>query len=465
MSKVNEYQEPKTVEPYPDLPNVDEEAEEALLDCLLINPHSIADILFLEPDWMWNLRYRLALETMLEIYNRGDVPDQLALISELKLKGKWQEFGEYHTLMLISGRAITSLNTLTYARAIAVNAFKRGIFDIGRKIADLSYSNESEINSLMLAAHTMLDDIPAGNLDNDLVPLTAAHDDEFTRLEAIQNGEIIPDTGVSTGYIDMDELLGGGFHAGNLVIIAGRPGWGKTSFMLNLAANIATNGDSIAYFSLEMDQQELSRRIDAMVSNIPMNVLRSGKLSPQQWTEYVKHTEITGKISSHILVNKLFDISVPYIRSKIRTLIKSDDIKAVFVDYLGLMQASSKQHDRRAELEQMTLQLKNTARSLAIPIIVATQMNRAVEGRASNEPTLSDLRETGSQEQDADVVMFIYPEKEATKDTQRKIKIEKQRNGATGAFYLQWEPARTLLRNFANDYGYSSRALWERKDD
>lgn len=462
MGKVNDYAE---VEPYPELPNVDEEAEEALLDCLLINPYSIADILFLQPGWMWNLRYRLAFATMLEIYNRGDVPDQLALISELKLKGKWQDFGEYETLSLIGGRAITSTNTLTYARAIAVNAFKRGLFDIGRKIADLSDSGESEINKLMLAAHSMLDDVPAANLDNDLVPLTEAHDSEFARLEAIQNGESVPDAGVSTGYIDMDGILGGGFHAGNLVIIAGRPGWGKTSFMLNLAANMATNGEKMAYFSLEMDQAELSRRIDSMVTGIPMNVLRSGKLSPEQWNEYVKHTDTTGRITGQILVNQLFEISVPYIRSKIRTLIKSDDIKAVFVDYLGLMQASSRQDNRRAELEQMTLQLKNTARALAIPIIVATQMNRAVEGRASNEPNLSDLRETGSQEQDADVVMFIYPEKEATKDIQRKVKIEKQRNGATGDFFLQWEPKRTLLRNFADDYGYSSRALWEPRKD
>lgn len=465
MSKMAEYED---MAPMPEIQNMNDEAEEALLDCILINPYSIREALFLRPEWMGYLRYRYAFQALITVYERGETPDEPALIAELKLTGLWDEFGGYDTLMLISGRAKSSLNTYTYATIVARNAFKRGIAEAGEKIIRLSNSDESNTMKLLQEAHELLDAIPGVNLGQSLIRLSETHDSEFSRLEAIQNGEMLPAVGLSSGYIDMDELLGGGFQPGELIVIAGRPGWGKTSLMLNLATNMTLSDNRVIFFSLEMNEASLTRRITSMITGIASQKLRDGRLDEAQWNEYVKHSATIGQITHNIIVNKMSEINMltlPFVRIESRMKVRSEGAKAIFFDYLGLMQSGDDPENRRAELETICRNLKVLAEELEVPIILATQMNRAVEMRSTHEPMLSDLRETGATEQDADIVMFIYPLNEETSETRRKVKFEKHRNGSPGSFFLAWEPKRTLLRNFANDYGYSSRALWERKDD
>lgn len=450
-------------DPKVNLPAVDTEAEEALIDCVLINPPSIQDIQWFKPEWCWDKRYEWALEACFMICKRGEPLDEQTLISELQLMGRWEDFGGYMRLWEIGGRAKSSLNALGYARTVARNAAKRGLLKAADEIAALADSHESDTRKLLDSAHAIIDALPSADIGEDMEPLSRSFQSEFDRLEAIQNGELQPMAGISTGYTDLDNLLGGGYQGGNFIIVAGRPGWGKTSFMLNTAVNQARTKKRVAFFSLEMDAEELTRRVISMLTGIPTQTLRRGDLTAEQWALFVEASVIANSICEYIEISKIPDVNLSYIRNKSRDLLRSDPgVHAVYVDYLGLMQAEKDKDSRRMELEVISRGFKMLARELRRPVVVGAQMNRAIEQRATKEPQMSDLRETGAQEQDTDAILFIYPEDE-TEKTQRTVKVEKHRNGPTGKFYLGWIPERTLLRNHADESGRGNAVMWQRE--
>lgn len=441
----------------------EDDAEEALLDCLLINPYQIPDIAFLRAEWLSIVRYRYALEVIRTLFERGEAIDEHTVAGELRLRNQWEDFGEHDTFWRISGRAKSSLNAISYAKTIARAAAKRGLIKAADLIAALVDGTESDTSKLKDAAHAIIDEVPNADEGEDLEPLSRAFQSEFDRLEAIQNGELQPMSGIASGYIDLDNILGGGYQGGNFIIVAGRPGWGKTSLMLNTAVNQARTKKRVAFFSLEMDKEELARRVVSMLTGIPTQTIRRGDLSPEQWTLFVEASEIANGICEYIEITKVSDVNLSYTRNKSRDLMRSDlGLHAVYVDYLGLMQAEKDKDNRRMELEVISRGFKLLARELEIPVIVGAQMNRAIEQRATKEPQMSDLRETGAQEQDTDVILFIYPEDD-TEKTQRAIKVEKHRNGPTGKFFLGWQPERTLLTNYADDNGKATVQKWGAK--
>ena len=256
-------------------------------------------------------------------------------------------------------------------------------------------------------------------------------------------------TGIPTGFTDLDYKTSG-LHASDLVLVAARPSMGKTAFVLNIAQRIARRGDAtVAIFSLEMSREQLVNRLLAMESHVDSQSLRTGNLSGEDWAKLVEGANVIG--SSRLIIDDTPAITVAELRSKCRKYKLEHDLGVIMIDYLQLMSGTGKSDSRQQEISEISRSLKALARELSVPVIALSQLSRAVEQRPDHRPMLSDLRESGAIEQDADVVMFIYRDDYYHKDTEKKdiaeIIIAKQRNGPIGTIELVWMPKYTQFMN------------------
>jgi len=425
------------------------EAEEALLGSILINPEAYYDTAsFLQADDFYIHRHRWIWETFVRLHERRVPIDFLTVSEELDQMGQLAEVGGPSFLTELVSNVPTSLHAEAYGRIIEENSIRRRMLEAANDIAKLAYKEGSGVDEVMDDAEKAVFGVSERRMTRDLQPIQQALSDYYDRIDQLASmGEDI--FGVPTGFIDLDRLLMG-LQPSDFIIIAGRPGTGKTAFMLSAAKNAAQiHKKHVAVFSLEMSNEQLVQRLIAQETGIDSQRLRTGKLNEDEWALFTHSIEVLS--DTRIFLDDTPALTPLQLRTKCRRLHLEFQLDLILVDYLQLMSSGSRVENRVQEVSYISRNLKVLARELNVPVLAAAQLSRAVEQRADKEPQLSDLRESGSLEQDADIVMFIHRPELYDKDTLKKniaqIKIAKHRNGPIGTVELVF---RNNLAKFEN---------------
>ena len=428
---------------HPDLPH-SIEAEKATLGSILLNREAIVAVApWLVPEFFYVERHAQIYEAMLACYNARIPPDTRTVAEELRRRDRLEGIGGVAYLSDLVDTVPTSYHVEYYARIIERTALLRKLIQAGGKIAALGYNEQDDLEDTLDRAEQTLFDISQRRATQDFVPISQVIDSYYEQINYLQEhrGEVV---GVPTGFRDLDEITGG-LQQSDLIILAARPSVGKTSFVLSLAYNIALrNQRNVGIFSLEMSRDQLVQRLLAMDSRIDTHRLRTG---------HVGETELQVVMSSMarlaavpIYIEDTPGQTIMEVRSKARRLQSQYGVDIIIIDYLQLM-AGKRSENRVQEVSEISRGLKALARELNVPVIALSQLSRAVEGRTSHVPMLSDLRESGSIEQDADIVMFIYREELYDPNTDKKgiaeLHIAKHRNGPIGVVPMRFDAATT----------------------
>jgi replicative DNA helicase len=427
----------------PTLPsNVD--AERATLGSVLLNRDALAAIAaWLKPEYFYLERHSQIYEAMLACFNNRVPPDTRTVSEELRRRGHLEQVGGVIYLGELVEGVPTSYHVEFYARTVERTAILRRLINTGAQIAALGYNEQIEIDETIDKAEALLFDIAQKRTSQDFVHISSVVDSYYEQLNYLQEhrGEVM---GVQTGYRDFDQITGG-LQRSDLIILAARPGTGKTSFAMSLAYNVAMYySNTVAVFSLEMGREQLVQRLIAMETQIDTHRLRLGQVPDNQLKIVF---DAMGRLAqAPIYIEDTPGISIMELRSKARRLQSQHGVSLIIIDYLQLMSGRGKEN-RVQEVGEISRGLKALARELNVPVIALSQLSRAVEGRQSHIPMLSDLRESGSIEQDADIVMFIYRDELYNKDSDKKgiaeIHIAKHRNGPVGVVNMRFDPSTT----------------------
>lgn len=426
-----------TPAPTPLLPN-SREAEEAVLGSVLINPEAYFDVAsFLKADDFYIQRHNWIWQAYVRLHEKNAPIDFLSVTEELDQMGRLADIGGAAYLNSLVSNVPTSLHAEYYGHLVEEAAIRRNMLTAANEIAKLAVQESNSIDSLMDEAEKSIFSVSERRMTRDLQAIQQVLSSYYDRIEQIVNrGEDM--YGVLTGFIDLDRLLTG-MQPSDFLIIAGRPGMGKTSFMLSAVRNTAlTYKKHVAIFSLEMSNEQLVQRLLSQETGIDSQRLRTGKLQEDEWPVFTHAIEVLN--GTHIFLDDTPALTPLQLRTKCRRMHAEYRLDLVVVDYLQLMTSGGRSENRVQEVSNISRNLKVLARELNVPVLAAAQLSRAVEQRTDKEPQLSDLRESGSLEQDADVVMFIHRPEAYEKDTLRQniaqIKIAKHRNGPTGTVEL-----------------------------
>ncbi len=426
------------------------EAEEAVLGAILINQEALYDVIsFLEPDDFFIVRHAWIWEAMLKIHERRDPLDYLTLTSELEQSGRLAEIGGAAYLLNLINKTPSALNVEGYGRIVERMSLRRRLIEAAGKIARVAHSDETDIDEVVGQAERAIFEVTERRLTNELIPLSQAVSQYFDHIQYLANHheEIM---GVPTGFIDLDRLLGG-MQKSDLLIVAARPGMGKSSWLNSVLMNAARQGSRVALFSLEMGKEQLVQRFISGETNIPSHRLRQGHLDERDWNAFVAATQRLSELP--IFLDDTPALGTHDLRTKARRLHLEYGLDLIMIDYLQLMTTPYRSENRVQEISYISRSLKQLARELNVPVVAAAQLSRAVEQRTDKRPQLSDLRESGSIEQDSDVVMFIYREAyynpETPEGNRAEIIIAKHRNGPTGKVDLVFIPELTQFRSAA----------------
>jgi replicative DNA helicase len=409
------------------------EAEQSVLGAILIDKNSIVEVAgFLRPEHFYENRHAEIYSAMLELYEERKPIDLLTLSEKLKSKKKDKEIGGSAYLSELTGVVPTSAHVEEYGRIIRELCAKRNLIAASAAVTELSFDSAVKLSDVLDQAESKIFNISQENIERNFVSMKSILAQSFDRLDEIQKrGSGI--RGVPSGWRDLDDVLAG-FQDSNLIIVAARPGIGKTAFMLNISHHVAVKEKMpVGIFSLEMSQEELGDRLLVMQAAIDSWRLKTGKLEDE---DLDKLQDAMGVLAeAPIYIDDTPGISLMEIRTKARRLQMEHGLKLLLIDYLQLINPGRSLENRVQEVSIVSQGLKNLARELRIPVIVASQLNRQVEARGSHKPQLADLRESGSIEQDADVVAFLY-RPDDIKDLAPGDKIptilsiDKHRNGA-----------------------------------
>ncbi len=409
------------------------QAEEAVLGAVLINPEAYFDVAsFLQPDDFYIVRNRWIWEAFTHLHERRSPIDFLTVCSELEQQNQLAEVGGAAYLMSLINQTPTSLHAEAYGKIIEDNSIRRRMLISANEVARLALDQQSSVDTVMDEAEKSIFGISERRVRTDLQPIQSVLSEVYDRVDQLsrRDEEIY---GVPTGLVDIDRLLGG-LQKSDLLIIAGRPGMGKTGFMLSVAKNAAQKYKKhVAFFSLEMSNEQLVQRLIAQETGIDSQRLRSGKLNEGEWPLFTHAIEVLS--DTHMYLDDTPAITPLQLRTKCRRLHLEYQLDLVIVDYLQLMSGDMRTDNRVQEVSFISRSLKVLARELNVPVLAAAQLSRAVEQRSDKKPVLSDLRESGSLEQDADIVMFIHRPDALEKDSPRaniaEIIVAKHRNGPT----------------------------------
>jgi replicative DNA helicase len=425
------------------------EAEEAVLGSVLINPESYYDVAqFLQEQDFYIHRHRWIWQSFTRLHEKRVPIDFLTVSEELDQMDQLGEVGGPAYLTALINNVPTSLHAEAYGHLVEETAVRRRMLDAANLIAKLAYREESGIDEVMNESEKAIFGISERRLTRDLQPIQQVLSEYYDRIDQlIQRGE--DSYGVPPGFVDLDKLLGG-LQPSDFLIIAGRPGMGKTAFMLTAAKNAAqSHKKHVAVFSLEMANEQLVQRLIAQETAIDTHHLRTGKLTEDEWPLFAQAIESLS--DTRMFLDDTPGLTPIQLRTKARRLHMEFRLDLVIVDYLQLMSGGIRIENRVQEVSYISRNMKMLARELNVPVLAAAQLSRAVEQRADKEPQLSDLRESGSLEQDADVVMFIHRPDLYDKDTELRnvatIKVAKHRNGPTGNIDLIF---RSQLAKFEN---------------
>lgn len=382
------------------------QAEEAVLGAVLINPESYFDLAeFLQTDDFYIIRNGWIWSAFNRLHERRQPIDILTVTEVLEEQGQLGEVGGPAYLMALVNQTPSSLHADAYGHIVSDNAVRRRMLSAANDLAQLAFNQQKQVDSIIDEAEKSIFNISERRIRHDLQPIQDVLSEYYDRVDQLssRSEEIF---GVPTGLIDLDRLLGG-LQKSDLLIIAGRPSTGKTGFLLSVAKNAAQKHKKhVAIFSLEMSNEQLVQRLVAQETGIDTQRLRTGKLTSDEWPVFTHAIEVLG--DTHIFLDDTPAITPMQIRTKCRRLHLEYQLDLVIVDYLQLMSSDSRNDNRVQEVSYISRNLKVLARELNVPVLAAAQLSRAVEQRADKKPILSDLRESGSLEQDADIVMFIH---------------------------------------------------------
>lgn len=427
-----------------------EEAEQSVIGSMMIDRDAIvvASELIAGDDF-YNKQYGILFETMVELHNAGSPVDLITLQNRLREKDVPPEVSSLEFVRDLITAVPTSANIKYYADIVAEKSTLRRLIRLNEEIANTCYMGKENLEVILEETEKKVFQIVQKRNTEEFTPIRQVVMNAMDKIEAASKNDGYV-TGVATGFTDLDYRTAG-MQPSDLVLIAARPSMGKTAFALNIAQHVAFKlGLPVAIFSLEMSKEQLINRMFSLESGVDAQKLRTGQLNDQDWERLIESAGSIGR--SKLVIDDTPGITVPELRSKCRKLKLEHGLSMIIIDYLQLMTGSGRGNDsRQQEISEISRALKGIARELNVPVLALSQLSRAVEQRPDHRPMLSDLRESGAIEQDADVVMFIYRDDYYNHDTDKKgvseIIVAKQRNGPVGTVELAWLPEYTKFAN------------------
>lgn len=426
------------------------EAEQSVIGSMLMDREAIiaASEIITGADF-YQHQYGVMFESMVELFNEGKPVDLVTLQNRLREKDVPPEVSSLEYVRDLVAAVPTSANVKYYAQIVKEKAVLRKLIKVTENIENECYLGKESLEVILEDTEKKVFELLQNRGGGDYVPIKQVVINTLEKIELASKtkGNV---TGIATGFVDLDYKMAG-LQPSDLILVAARPSMGKTAFVLNIAQYVAFHSNlTAAIFSLEMSKEQLVNRMFSLESRVDAQVLRSGNLADSDWEKLIEAAGVIG--ASNLIIDDTPGISISELRSKCRKYKLEHDLKLVIIDYLQLMSGSGRSTDsRQQEISDISRSLKALARELNVPVIALSQLSRAVEQRPDHRPMLSDLRESGAIEQDADVVMFIYRDDYYNKDSENKniaeIILAKQRNGPIGTVNLVWLPQYTKFAN------------------
>jgi len=422
------------------------ESEQSVVGSMIMDRDAILTASeILTKDDFYHQQYGVLFEAIVELYNSGQPVDLVTLQNKLREKDVPPEVASLEYISDLVAAVPVTVNVASYAQIVKDKALLRQIIKVNQEIENDCYNGKESVTEILEKTEHDIFALVQNHGNSEYVPIRQVVMNAIHKIEQAskQKGTV---TGIPTGFIDLDYQTAG-LQPSDLILIAARPSMGKTAFVLNLAQYVAFHEDlCTAIFSLEMSKEQLVNRLFSLESRVDAQKLRTGNLQESEWEKLIEGAGIIG--NSHLIIDDTPGISISELRSKCRKYKMDQDLRLIIIDYLQLMSGSGRSESRQQEISRS---LKALARELNVPVIALSQLSRAVEQRPDHRPMLSDLRESGAIEQDADVVMFIYRDDYYNKDTELKniseIIVAKQRNGPIGTINLAWLPEYTKFGN------------------
>ncbi len=426
------------------------EAEQSVIGSMIMDKDAIvaaSEILMAED--FYHKQYGVLFDAMLEIFNAAEPVDLVTLQNKLREKDVPPEVSSLEYVGELVAAVPTSANVKYYANIVKEKSVLRSLIKVTEEIENQCYLGKEPLENILADTEKSVFHLLQNRSGGDFVPIKQIVINALDKIEQASKfkGNV---TGIATGFVDLDYKTSG-LQPSDLILVAARPSMGKTAFVLNIAQYAAFRSNiTTAIFSLEMSKEQLVNRLFSLESRVDAQTLRSGNLSDEDWEKLIEGAGVVGR--SNLIIDDTPGISISELRSKCRKYKLEYDLKLIIIDYLQLMTGGGKSNEsRQQEISEISRSLKSLARELGVPVVALSQLSRAVEQRPDKRPMMSDLRESGAIEQDADVIMFIYRDDYYNKDTDMKniaeIIIAKQRNGPIGTVNLVWLPQYTKFAN------------------
>ena len=416
------------------------EAEQSVLGSILLDKDAMISVSeTLIPEDFYKEAHKVIYECMLKLYNSQSEIDLITLAEELRDQGYLDDIGGIPYITSLSTIVPTTSNIKYYVNIVKEKSVVRQLISAANDIINLGYDSSAKIEDVLENAEKKIFDISQERTTNDFKQINQVLRDTYDMIEKLytEKNEV---TGLTTGFRDLNKKING-FQKSDLLLVAARPAMGKTAFALNLVQNAALKGDaSVAVFSLEMSKEQLVQRMLSSQSNVELKKIKTGKLNANDWPRIIEAMAVLSEAKIHI--DDTPGIKISELRSKCRKLKIEKGLDLVLIDYLQLMEGEGNNESRQQEIAKISRSLKILAKELNCPVVALSQLSRAPEQRADHRPMLSDLRESGSIEQDADIVMFLYRDEYYNPDTESKnigeVIVSKNRHGETGTIELVW---------------------------
>lgn len=425
------------------------EAEQAVIGSALTDSQSVSAALeIIRADDFYAPENRIVFEVITELFNENNPIDFITVSNRLNQHDQLEAIGGTAYLRTMAMDVPTTRHTSYYANIIKEKSTLRSLIKSAQAISDMAYGETDKVDRVLEQSEQLVFDVASSREKSDIVPVSKILIGSYQTLveNSLNRGGL---TGIATGFDELNKRTGG-FHGGELILIAGRPGMGKSSFAVNIAEHVSINDKrTVAIFNLEMPKEQIVNRIICSQASVNTGKLRNGEINSDDWE---KIGEVVNRVASAPLyIDDTASVTVSQIRAKCRRLKQTKQLALIIIDYLQLMQSSGRPESRQQEISEISRSLKILSKELDVPVIALSQLSRASESRSDKRPMLSDLRESGAIEQDADMVMFLYRDDYYNKDSEEKNIAEcivaKHRNGETGMFKLGWKGEFTRFSN------------------
>ncbi|WP_317366542.1 replicative DNA helicase [uncultured Tyzzerella sp.] len=438
----------------PEIPPNDFEAEQAVLSCMIFDIDGISIAYeMLKAEDFYRPEHKILFEAMISMYSNSHNVDVITLKNKLEAMDMLNNVGGYEYIIELYNIVSTSALTKQYADIVKEKSIRRKILKASKDINVLTFDNTETIENIVEKVEKIVDNIGDNSNLDDFSPISKVLETSIENIENLfRNKSKV--TGIETGFVDFD-MKTSGLQNSDFILIAGRPSMGKTAFVINIAQHAALHKNvTTAIFSLEMSKEQLVNRMICTEALVDAQKLRTGDIQSDDWYKIAE--AVSALSDAPIYIDDKSAITIPELRAKCRRLKKEKNLGLVVIDYLQLMNGSGKNENRQQEISNISRSLKGLARELNVPIVALSQLSRAVEQRKPPKPMLSDLRESGAIEQDADLVCFLYREEyynpETEKRGQAEVIIAKQRNGSVGTVNLSWLGQYTKFANLERTY-------------